>query len=118
MRRFADAEEAKAAIELHQLKCTVCLDNYAQYAGGVSMEGLGKLFKRHRKNLRISQRKLAKRSGVNRVQVSRFEKGAETISLPALCRLADQLDMELIPVPKALIPSVTRLLRQNDSITL
>lgn len=114
MRRFADTEEAKAAIELHGLKCTVCLENYAQYAGGTSVIRLGALFKKRRKNLRMSQRELANRSSVNHMQIGRFEKGAESVSLSVLFRLAEELDVEIIPVPKELIPSVTRLLRQNE----
>ena len=49
--------------------------------------------------LRLSQAEAARRSGIQQRQVSTFERGGE-VTLSTLLRLAQALDVELMPVPR------------------
>ena len=49
--------------------------------------------------LRLSQAETARRSGIQQRQVSVFERGGD-VTLSTLLKLANALDLELLPVPR------------------
>jgi transcriptional regulator with XRE-family HTH domain len=60
--------------------------------------------------LGLSQIEAARRSGIQQRQVSVFERGGE-VTLSTLLKLAQALDMELVPVPREDTAKVESLLK-------
>ena len=60
--------------------------------------------------LGLSQIDAARRSGIQQRQVSRFERGGD-VTLSTLLKLAQALDMELVPVPREDATKVQSLLK-------
>ena len=60
--------------------------------------------------LGLSQVEAARRSGIQQRQVSLFERGGD-VTLSTLLKLAQALDMELIPVPRENAAKVESLLK-------
>lgn len=60
--------------------------------------------------LGLSQVEVARRSGIQQRQVSLFERGGE-VTLSTLAKLAQALDVELMPVPRQDIARVENLLK-------
>jgi transcriptional regulator with XRE-family HTH domain len=60
--------------------------------------------------LGLSQIEAARRSGIQQRQVSIFERGGE-VTLSTLLKLAQALDVELLPVPREDIAKVESLLK-------
>ena len=59
--------------------------------------------------LGLSQIEVARRSGIQQRQVSHFERGGD-VTLSTLLKLAQALDMELVPVPREDAAKVESLL--------
>jgi len=66
-------------------------------------------FRARRLALGLSQIEAARRSGIQQRQVSTFERGGD-LRLSTLLKLAQALDMELVPVPREDTTNVARLL--------
>lgn len=114
MRRFTDLAEIRLAID--QLdECHVCKVNYLEFVTDSSVDGLTHQLGRYRSFERIPQRELARRCGLSQGRVSQIEAGKNNICLSTFLTMANELDAEPILVPKYLVPSVTRLLRQASS---
>jgi len=60
--------------------------------------------------LGLSQSEAARRSGIQQRQVSHFERGGD-VTLSTLLKLAQALDMELVPVPREDAVKVESLLK-------
>ena len=60
--------------------------------------------------LGLSQAEAARRSGIQQRQVSTFERGGD-VTLSTLLKLAQALDVELLPVPRADMEKVESLLK-------
>jgi transcriptional regulator with XRE-family HTH domain len=60
--------------------------------------------------LGLSQIEAARRSGIQQRQVSTFERGGD-VTLSTLLKLAQALDVELIPIPREEIGKVESLLK-------
>jgi transcriptional regulator with XRE-family HTH domain len=60
--------------------------------------------------LGLSQIEVARRSGIQQRQVSLFERGGD-VTLSTLLKLAQALDVELLPVPREDIAKVESLLQ-------
>ena len=60
--------------------------------------------------LGLSQIEVARRSGIQQRQVSTFERGGD-VTLSTLLKLAQALDLELIPVPREDTAKVESLLK-------
>lgn len=60
--------------------------------------------------LGLSQIEAARRSGIQQRQVSTFERGGD-VTLSTLSKLAQALDVELIPVPREDVAKVESLLK-------
>lgn len=66
-------------------------------------------FRRRRLALGLSQAETARRSGIQQRQVSLFERGGD-VTLATLAKLAQALDLELLPVPREAAAKVESLL--------
>ena len=60
--------------------------------------------------LGLSQIEVARRSGIQQRQVSLFERGGD-VTLSTLLKLAQALDVELLPVPREDTPKLESLLK-------
>jgi transcriptional regulator with XRE-family HTH domain len=60
---------------------------------------LNQTIRARRLALGLSQREAARRSGIQQRQVSLFERGGD-VTLSTLLKLAQALDVELVPVPR------------------
>lgn len=61
--------------------------------------GIHQTLRARRLALGLSQIEVARRSGIQQRQVSTFERGGD-VTLSTLAKLAQALDMELLPVPR------------------
>ena len=68
------------------------------------------VFHARRKALGLTQRETARRSGIKQYLVSRFESGQD-LRLSTLLKLAQALDLELLPVPREDAAKVQSLLQ-------
>jgi transcriptional regulator with XRE-family HTH domain len=68
---------------------------------------------RQRKGL--SQRELGSRVGVPQSHISKIESGAVDLQTSSLLEIARGLDLELMLVPRALVPTVQSLQRSTDT---
>jgi transcriptional regulator with XRE-family HTH domain len=73
---------------------------------------IGETIRARRLALGLSQIEAARRSGIQQRQVSRFERGGD-VTLSTFLKLAQALDMELIPVPREDAAKVESLLKVN-----
>ena len=71
--------------------------------------------RRHAKGL--SQADVARRSGTQQRQVSLFERGGD-VTLSTLIKLAQALDIELIPVPREYAANVEALLTGKPEVEI
>lgn len=60
---------------------------------------IGTLIRSIRKQLGMSQRVLAKRSGIPQATISRIEQGQENVELSTLCRLLHSMSCDLVIAP-------------------
>ena len=73
---------------------------------------INEAFRARRLALNLSQTEAARRSGIQQRQVSLFERGGD-ITLSTFLKLAQALDMELVPVPREDAAKVESLLKTN-----
>lgn len=64
-----------------------------------------------RQGKRLSQRELSAKAGVPQSHISKIENGGSDIRLSSLVEIARALELELVLVPRRLIPAVQGLLR-------
>jgi transcriptional regulator with XRE-family HTH domain len=62
-------------------------------------QSINQIIRARRLELGLSQIEAARRSGIQQRQVSLFERGGD-VTLSTLLKLAQALDMELVPVPR------------------
>jgi transcriptional regulator with XRE-family HTH domain len=74
------------------------------------MPKINETIRARRLALGLSQIEAARRSGIQQRQVSRFERGGD-VTLSTFLKLAQALDMELIPVPREDAAKVESLLK-------
>lgn len=75
---------------------------------------LHELIRARRLALGLSQAEVARRSGIQQRQVSLFERGGE-VTLSTLTKLAQALDVELVPVPRQDITRLETLLKAKPA---
>lgn len=63
----------------------------------------------------LSQRELSARAGVPQSHISKIERGAVNIQLAGLLELARALDLEIVSVPRKLVPAVEGIVRHSES---
>lgn len=71
-----------------------------------NIEDIIQAIKTARKDRRLSQRDLSARSGIAQSHISKIENGSVDITLSTLVELARALDLEVMFVPRKLIPAV------------
>ncbi|MBI3678027.1 MAG: helix-turn-helix transcriptional regulator [Proteobacteria bacterium] len=65
----------------------------------------------------LSQRELSGRIGLPQAQISRIENGTVDPRLSSLIEIARALDLELVFVPRAIVPAVEALKRGRSGTT-
>ncbi|MCH9000308.1 MAG: helix-turn-helix transcriptional regulator [Proteobacteria bacterium] len=75
------------------------------------VENIAQELKAARNNKGLSQRKLGAKVGVPQSHISKIENGTVDLKTSSLIELARALDLELMLVPRALIPAVQGLQR-------
>jgi transcriptional regulator with XRE-family HTH domain len=68
-----------------------------------------------RKEKGLSQRDLSKQAGVPQSHISKIETGSVDIQLSSLIELARVLDLEVMPVPRKLVPAIQTIVRSGES---
>jgi transcriptional regulator with XRE-family HTH domain len=63
----------------------------------------------------LSQRALSAQTGVPQSHISRIERGAVDLQLSSLIELARVLDLEVMTVPRKLVPAVQAIVRAETS---
>ena len=78
--------------------------------------GLHETIRARRLALGLSQIEVARRSGIQQRQVSTFERGGD-VTLSTLLKLAQALDVELLPVPREDAAKVESFLKAKRGTT-
>jgi transcriptional regulator with XRE-family HTH domain len=71
-------------------------------------------FRAKRRALALTQAEVARRSGIEQRQVSHFERGGD-ITISTLLKLAQALEIELVPVPRNEVARVQSLIASKSS---
>jgi len=79
------------------------------------MPELIKALKAARQAQGLTQRDLSARAGLPQSHISKIESGAVDVKLSSLVELARALDLELVLVPRRLMPAVEALRRTPDA---
>jgi transcriptional regulator with XRE-family HTH domain len=79
-----------------------------------SLQQTVKLLKSARERQGLSQRALAAKIGVPQSHLSKIETGRVDIQTSSLIELARALDLELVLVPRRLLPAIAALQRQGE----
>ena len=77
------------------------------------VEHIGKTLKEARVTKGLSQRALAKNSGIPQSHISKIECVGVDVTLGTLLALSRALDLEPVLVPRTLIPAVQSLIRSS-----
>lgn len=81
------------------------------YAG----EHIIRALREARREKGLSQRELSTLAGVPQSHISKIERGTVNIQLAGLLELARALDLEIVPVPRKLVPAVEAIVRRSES---
>ncbi len=108
--RFTEREKIQQAIELHKLSCEICKELRLRYGSPKSAPDYIKQLLSYRARLKLTQMELAKRCGIHQSRLSRLQQPAPDMNLSGLLRIAQELDVQPILIPKILVPTVTGLL--------
>jgi transcriptional regulator with XRE-family HTH domain len=68
-----------------------------------------------RKEKGFSQRRLSEKAGVPQSHISKIERGAVDLQLSSLIELARVLDLEIMTVPRKLVPAVQAIVQGDES---
>jgi transcriptional regulator with XRE-family HTH domain len=77
-----------------------------------SIEEITKTLKAARQSKRLSQRELSDKVGLTQSHISRIENAAVDLQVSNLIELARALELELVLVPKKVLPPVQSLVRE------
>lgn len=83
-----------------------------------SIEGLALSLKQARADHRLSQRELSAKIGVPQSHISKIENGKVDLQASSLIDFARALDLEVMLVPRNLVPAVTALTVQRAPATI
>jgi len=79
-----------------------------------AIEYLTGALRRARQTKKLSQRALSQRVGMPQAQISKIENAAVDLKTSNLVALARALDLEVMLVPRKLVPAMRALLRDAD----
>ena len=82
------------------------------------VEHIGKAIRQARHAKGLSQRALAKSSGIPQSHISKIESVGVDLTLGSLLALTRALDLEPVLVPRKLIPAVKSMIRTSKSVTI
>ena len=80
---------------------------------GYSTEYIVRALKKAREKKGLSQRKLGKKAGVPQSHISKIENGEVDLRASSLITLARALDLELVLVPRRVLPAVESIARAD-----
>src|SRR5581483_400862 len=80
-----------------------------------STEHIVRALKAARLDKGLSQRELSAKAGLPQGHISKIENGAVDLKLSSLIALARILDLEIMPVPRKLVPAVQALACTGDT---
>jgi transcriptional regulator with XRE-family HTH domain len=83
-----------------------------------AIEGFANALKAARKKKGINQTQLGLKVGLPQSHISKIEKGATDLKLSSLIEIARVLDLELILVPRKLVPTVQSILRTAGDVRI
>lgn len=84
----------------------------------IAVEYLIKSLKSARQKKNQSQRALSRKTGIQQTQISRIESGQADLRVSTLVELARSLDLEVVLIPRALLPAVNSIIeKKSDSDT-
>jgi DNA-binding XRE family transcriptional regulator len=75
---------------------------------------LGLLFRQGRQRARLTQDQVASRAGLSRPSYRAIETGAAAARASTLVNIARALEMEMMLIPKQLVPAVEAMLHAGD----
>ena len=81
-----------------------------------SIEHIADKLEAARESKQLSQRALSQRVGLPQSHISRIENGAVDLKLSTLIELSRALDLEVMLVPRKLIPTVQGIVRGSSAI--
>ena len=81
------------------------------------IEYLTKALKKAREDKKLSQRALSKKTGIPQAQISKIENAGVDLQTSSLLGLARALDLEVMLIPRPLVPMMSHLVKQMDSGT-
>lgn len=119
MRRLESSSEIRAVIDKHRLAdCGACEANLltcgTEPAHRDRLLKLGSVLATRRDELKLSARALEKRVGIPHSNIAGIEKG-RNFTVDTLFQISDGLDLQLLLIPKLLVPSVTKLVKEASS---
>lgn len=76
-----------------------------------SIGHVGQALRSARQQRKLSQRMVSAKVGITQAQISRIESGSVDLRLSTLVELSRVLDLELVLVPRKLVPAVRSLTR-------
>lgn len=111
MRRFVSETEVACVVKQHHLQCNACSVLLAEL-------GIGQPIRQVRINRirkKISQRELALNTNLHQSHLTKIEREQSDVHLGTLVKLAAELDMEVVFLPRHMLPSVGGLLSAATS---
>lgn len=82
------------------------------------IEHIGDALREAREAKGLSQRALAKSSGIPQSHISKIENGGVDLTLTSLLALTRALDLEPMLIPRKLIPAIQSLVRTSGSVVV
>ncbi len=83
-----------------------------------AIEHIGDALREARAAKGLSQRALAKNSGIPQSHISKIENGGVDLTLTSLLALTRALDLEPMLIPRKLIPAIQSLVRTSGSVVV
>lgn len=110
MRRIVDVREVHEALLTHSLyDCQSCIENMAQ----MQIERFTTQILTQRLSLKITQKELADACGMKASNLARIESKSPDLKTSTLKRIARYVGLEIILVPRWLLPTVASLIHDT-----
>lgn len=118
--RWTSPSYIRQVVTEHGLdQCRVCQDDHRKYGlgpatGSPPEEGVAIMLRRlsaRRRSLKLAQAELAKRCQTSQALISRLEGGKSDVRMTTFLALAQAVELEPVLIPRLLVPSVMRLLK-------
>src|SRR5262249_6551229 len=106
----------RSVIKKHRIEaCSNCEINQREYtstsACSKPLLGVASVLATRRINMKLTQRELAKKCGLEHHSVSRLESG-ENVTARTLMRISHELELQMVWLPKVVAPAVFHYLRR------